>query len=207
MLQFKHKAGIVGILIAAVVVVIVFIDLSNAPEAAAQTEYKLGGKEATITLNGTSTLHDWVMTAHTFACDAQFNATNNGKLAGITSLSLTLPVANLKSESDGLNDNAYKALKSDIYKNIIFVMTTSKITSSLEEVYKITVWGNLTIAGVMKPVGFYLQVNNNADGSISCTGSLPLKMSTYDIERPSFLLGAMKAGDALTLKFDLGLVK
>lgn len=203
MLHSKNKIGLAGILAA----VLVIAYLAYRPDADAQTNYKLGGKEATITLNGTSTLHDWTMTAHTFVCDAQFAISSGHKITDISSMTFTLPVTNLKSESDGLNDNAYKALKSDEYKDITFVMTKSKINSSTEQVYETSVWGNLTIAGVTKPVGFYLTVDYNADGSLTASGSVPLKMSTFDIERPSFLFGAMKAGDALTLKFDLALVK
>jgi polyisoprenoid-binding protein YceI len=177
------------------------------PDALAQVNYKVGGKQATITLTGTSTLHNWKMTAHAFTSDAQFAISPDNKITALSSIAFTLPVTNLKSESGGLNDNAYKALKSDTYKNITFVMTQAKITSSSGKTYKITVWGNLTIGGVTKPVGLYLTAKYGTDGSISCSGSLGLKMSTFNIERPSFLLGAMKAGDALTLKYALTLIQ
>ncbi len=185
---------------------LVFGCLLNFTVVRAQVNYKVGVKQASITLNGTSTLHDWKMVAHTFGSDAQFMISTDHKITGLSSMTYTLPVTNLKSESDGLNEKAYEALKSDTYKDISFVMTSAKITSSTGQTYKMSVWGNLTIAGVTKAVAFYSTAVYNDDSSISCSGSMPLKMSTYSVERPSFLFGAMKAGDAVTLKFDLTFV-
>jgi len=172
----------------------------------AQTAYKLGPKP-TMDLYGTSTLHNWEMSAHSFAGSAQITLTSDNQLSSINGLTVMLPVHNLKSEHDGMNDNAYEALKADTYRDIVFKLTSSKIVSSGGNKYQITAYGNLTIAGVSKQITLTATGQVNADGSIGVSGTVPLKLSEFNIERPSFMLGTMSVGDALTLNYSLVLVK
>jgi polyisoprenoid-binding protein YceI len=172
----------------------------------AQTTYKLGGKPV-MTLYGTSTLHDWTMTAHTFTGNAQITFAEENQMNYIGALTVILPVRNLKSEHDGMNDNAYESLKADDYKDIIFKLTSSKITSTGTNKYQITAGGSLTIAGVTRAVNITAAGQVNADGSIGFSGTVPIKLSEYKIERPSFFLGTMKVGDAMTLNFSVLFVR
>jgi polyisoprenoid-binding protein YceI len=173
----------------------------------AQTAYQASSKSATMTLYGTSTLHDWTMTATVFTADAQFTLSPDNQLTALNALTVTLPVHNLKSEHDGMNDNAYDALKADQNKNITFQLKSATITASGGNKYQIAALGSLSIAGVSKAVTLNTSAVVNADGSISCAGTVPLKLSEFNIERPSFLLGTMKVGDALTLNYTLIFVK
>ncbi len=182
------------------------LPLTIATSTTAQTAYKVGGKPD-ITLYGTSTLHNWTMTAHAFSSNAMFNITADNQLSGLTALSVVLPVHNLKSDHDGMNDNAYETLKADDNKNIIFKMTSAKVASLGGNKYQITAVGNLSIAGATKPVTLNTSAVVNADGSVSCSGTLALKLSEFNIERPSFMLGTMKVGDAMTLNYSLVFVK
>ena len=171
----------------------------------AQTAYKAGGKPE-MTLYGTSTMHDWTMVAHSYSANAQITLAGN-ELTGFNALTVVLPVKNLKSEHDGMNDNAYEALKADDHKDIVFKLSNAKITASGGGKYQVTASGTLTIAGATRPVTIISAALVNPDGSVSCSGSVPLKLSEYGIARPSFMLGTMKVGDALTLNYALILVK
>ncbi len=177
------------------------------PSLRAQTAYKASSKSATMTLYGTSTLHDWTMTATVFTANGQFTVTPDNQLTALNALTVTLPVHNLKSEHDGMNDNAYDALKADQNKNITFQLKSATVTSSGGSKYQIAALGSLSIAGVSKAVTLNTSAVVNADGSISCAGTVPLKLSDFNIERPSFMLGTMKVGDALTLNYSLIFVK
>ncbi len=102
-----------------------------------------------------------------------------------------------------MNDNAYEALKADQNKNITFQMKSATITSSGGNKYQISALGSLSIAGVAKAATLNATAVVNADGSISVSGTVPIKLSDHGIERPSFMLGTMKVGDALTLNYTL----
>jgi polyisoprenoid-binding protein YceI len=60
--------------------------------------------------------------------------------------------------------------------------------------------GNLTISGVTKQV--QLTFKATVDGTkVTLTGETELKMTTYNVEPPTALLGTVKTGDALTIKY------
>jgi polyisoprenoid-binding protein YceI len=165
-----------------------------------------------INIKGTSPLHDWGMTAHSFTGNAKFSFTENkndgsSELSAVSGFSLTLPVLNLKSENKGMEKNAYKALKEDQYKDIVFELTSAKFKPSGNRYYLILLHGNLTMAGITQPTTLKTSARVNEDGTIFCTGSLPIYLSDYKIERPSYLLGTMKVGDVLVLNYNLLLVK
>ncbi len=180
-----------------------FLSLGAASNA--QAPYRIGGTP-TMTLYGTSTLHNWTMTAHSFTANGVFTADNN-QLTAINSLTVDLPVHNLKGESGGLNDNAYDALKADKFKDITYKLSSADITPEGGSKYKIAAHGNLTIAGSTKPVTLDANGVLNADGSLSVSGSVALKMTDFGVKPPSFMFGAMSAGDKLTLNYSLVFVK
>jgi polyisoprenoid-binding protein YceI len=63
--------------------------------------------------------------------------------------------------------------------------------------------GSLSIAGVTKQVTMDVHCIVNKDATISCTGAEQLKMSDYGVKPPTFMLGAMKTGDNVSLNFNI----
>jgi polyisoprenoid-binding protein YceI len=187
------------------ILVIPLLLLSVVATATAQNTYKLGGKSQ-MTLNGTSTMHDWTMTAKSFSSTATMTVTKDNDLASIDALSLTLPVQNLKSTKSSMDENAYEALNTDKYKDITFRLTSAKVTPAGDK-FKIVAVGNLTISGVTRSITMNSEASIAADGTVSCSGSVPLKLSDFKIERPSFMFGTMSVGDALSLSYAVQFVK
>jgi polyisoprenoid-binding protein YceI len=64
--------------------------------------------------------------------------------------------------------------------------------------------GNLTIAGVTKPVALQTTYTVNGD-EVVCKGSKTLKMSEYGIKAPTFMMGALKVADEVTIDLSLKL--
>ncbi len=172
----------------------------------AQSIYKINdSKDMDMKLSGTSTLHSWTMDAKTFSGDADFHfeSGSGGQLSSVKSLTFTLAVADLKGSEGGLNKNAYKALKAKDYKDIDYKLLSATITPEKNNKYLIKARGNLTIAGVTKEVIMDVECVVNTDATITCTGSEKLNMTDYAVKPPTFMLGAMKTGDAITLNFKL----
>jgi hypothetical protein len=42
-----------------------------------------------------------------------------------------------------------------------------------------------------------------ADGSIKATGTVPVKMTAFQMKPPTAMLGAIRCGDEVKVKFDL----
>lgn len=188
------------------VLVIPLLSLLMTTSASAQAIYKANGKSV-MTLKGTSTLHDWTMTAKSFSSSGQFTLNPSNQLTAIDNFSLVLPVTNLKSTKESMDENAWEVLNYEDHKNISYKLTSAKVTPGSGNTFKVVAVGNLTISGVTRAITMNVDATVNADGSVTCTGSVPLKLSEFKIERPSFMLGTMKVGDALSLSYNVHFVK
>lgn len=165
-----------------------------------QSTKVLSTKAGTMKLSGTSTFHDWCMNG-TFQVDGTFKVTEGSNdLLAVNTLTFALPVENLKSEKKKLDETAYKALKTDQYKDILFSMTSATVKEVQSDKFQITASGNLTIAGVTRPITLSVFWVMNDDNSITCTGTQKLKMTDYKVQPPGFL-GVMKTGDDIALDF------
>ena len=151
-------------------------------------------------LSGTSTMHDWAMNG-VFQIQGNFKMEEGtNKLQAVNDLSFHLPVENLKSDKKKLDETAYKALKTETYKDISYQMTWADIKEVKPNTYEITTLGNLTIAGVTKPIKMNVNWVQHADKTVTCTGIQKLKMTDFQVKPPSFL-GVMKTGDEISLDF------
>ncbi len=185
-----------------VIALICLIGYSNIGRS--QSIYKIEEtKDVEMKLLGTSTLHKWEMDARSVVGEAQFIFKSEGEsdLASLKSLSFALEVKDLKSDSKGLDKNAYKALKADEYKDIHYKLTAATVSPEKQNGYLLNTSGELTIAGVTKKIVMDVHCVINKDGTITCKGSDTLNMTDYKVKPPSFMLGAMKTGDAITLDF------
>jgi hypothetical protein len=170
--------------------------------------YRLSpSRDVVMNLSGTTPLKDWTMSAHGILGDARMVVTRGNKWAEIHSLTFSLPVYNLKGEGHGMDDDAYIALKADRYKDIVFKLTSATVEPQSEHLYLIAALGTLTVAGVARTVTLKMHSQVARDGSITFTGSENVKMSDYQVERPSLLFGAIRAGDEMTLSYTLIFVK
>jgi len=149
---------------------------------------KLTQKSTTITISGTSPMHDWVMkgSASTFTGTVAGNA--------ITNVSLTVPVKTLNAEKGKtMEKKAYEALKSDKAPNVTF-------TASSINIGKSNVVGKLTIAGTAKNVSFPVSIVKKGEAYI-IDGTETIKLSEFGMERPGFM--GIKTGDVVTVKVNL----
>ncbi|SFE44675.1 YceI-like domain-containing protein [Chitinophaga sp. CF118] len=167
--------------------------------AMAQVQYQQKN-DFNLTVNGTSTLHDWEMKTSKIACNATFTFYEDGELGGLTLLNFTMPAESLKSERSGMDDNAYRALKTSKYPTITFDLTTATVSS---EGTVISCKGKLSLAGVTKDIDLLAKSKLNTDKSINIKGSKKINMRDFGIDPPSFMMGAVKTGENVTISFDL----
>jgi len=160
-----------------------------------------------ISIAGTSTLHNWDMESEKANCDISFNF-DGANITGLSSLLFTVEAESLKSDSKGLDKNAYKALDVGKHPAISFSSNFANIRSNGPNSYVISAKGKLTISGVSKEVWVAaVSTVNPADLSIQTAGSAKIKMTEYNVTPPSFMFGAMKTGDEITVKFNVTLKK
>lgn len=162
----------------------------------AQKSYTLDNK-TTFSVLGTSTLHDWEMKSSAGTGTANFTIVNS-KLTEIESLSITLLAESIKSEKKSMDKVAYETLKTDKQKNIKYVLKSAEKVN--ETTWELT--GTYTIAGVSKILKTTVKTAITKDG-VNMQGSNKITFTDFGMKSPTALLGTIKTGQDLTLKFNL----
>lgn len=170
----------------------------------AQTNYTIKDKPS-LSISGTSTLHDWDMSSSTATCNATFVLNATAQITGVNAINFSMPVADLKSKHTAMDNNAYKALNKDKNPNITFVLTpgTVSIANAGGGNYTLKCRGKLSIAGSTVDTDLTANCKVNADKTITVTGSKNISMKDYGVKPPSFMMGAVKTGNDIVLKFNL----
>lgn len=104
-----------------------------------------------------------------------------------------------------MNRDLNETLLSGKYPFISFDYdSTESITYSEEtDTYSMVVTGKLTVAGHTNRIQFPLTAKRINDNELKATGSAALKMTEYNVEPPSALLGLVRVNDELTVHFEI----
>lgn len=162
-----------------------------------------------ISFTGTSTVHGF--SCKTTQFDAQLSvdpayATNLADLARpIGAVNVTIPVGSLDCGNKGLQNNMLKALKADQHATITFRLDTYEIDAATrtETAFTAQAAGALRIAGRERPIQLRVRGERHPDGAVRARGERDLLMSDFGIRPPTMMLGAVKTGDRVVVKFDL----
>lgn len=104
-----------------------------------------------------------------------------------------------------MNRDLYDALHSNKHPHISFEYFSA---SSLEYIdtedrYTMIVKGLLTVAGTSREIQFPMDASVSDDGTVRATGKTELKMTDYNVEPPTALLGLVRVDNELTVHFEL----
>ena len=159
--------------------------------------------ESSITIEGTSTFHDWTAKvgefAGTLALSKPFDAAKDKKLA-VDKVELSFQAESIDGgRGAAMNKKIRGALKSSEHPAITFSIAESQTLKLVDG--KLTVAGALPMAGVTKDVS--LELAAKPDEPMAFTAKYPMKLSTFEIEPPSAMFGQIVTGDDITIVFDL----
>ena len=172
---------------------LVALTLGISTSIIAQTKFTLAASP-TFKIDGGSSLHDWEMVSNTAKGEGMFNM-EGSQFKGAKSLNVSLEAETLKSGTRGLDNNAYKALNTSKNKDIRFVLRD--LTGSGASY---TAKGDLTIAGVTKPVTIPVKMSQSGN-RLTFEGSLNTKLTEFSITPPTALMGTVKTRDEVTISF------
>lgn len=177
-----------------ILALVVFFLIGLNLQAQQKLNLKAGSQEFSV--KGTSTLHDWHMTSEEGEGFVQVSESAEGVL-NFTGSEITLVAETLKSGKRGMDKNAYKALNTDEFPNIQFVLVSCNMESATAG--KAT--GKLTIAGTTRNVIFDITVEKSGD-AFTVKGSTDFRLTDYQIDPPTALMGTIKTGDDVTIEFN-----
>lgn len=160
--------------------------------AMAQESYTLSDTSA-MTIDGTSSLHDWTVTANTL----EGTITKNDE--SVNAVEFSVAVADILSDRAAAMDNKmHDALKKEEHPKVTF--TVEKANAAIGENQELK--GTLNIAGVEKEVIIPATISQE-DGNLRVKGEKKIALKDYGIAPPTAMFGSIVVGDDVTVKFDL----
>jgi polyisoprenoid-binding protein YceI len=167
-------------------------------------EFKLDNLKSSLSIFGTSSLHDWEEQATSLKGLISLNSSESLK---IQDLHIEILAESLKSGKNSMDKNTYKALKTKEFKTIRFkFIKTLEVVFLKENTYKMKVLGDLTIAGATQRIqlDFNLHLKGN---EVNIIGEKEIAMTDYNVDPPKALLGTITTGNEITIKFNTVLLK
>lgn len=161
---------------------------------------KINAQSSTMTISGTTNVHNFQSKVTQISGDLVIN----GKK--VQSLKVEVPVKSIKSNEKLMDKKTYEAFDAEKHPTITFQLIDAVVQKATAEDIDVVLTGNLTIAGVSKKISINTTGKALKAGTLQFTGSVGLKMTDFKMKPPTAMLGMMKVGDAITLKFSVVLV-
>lgn len=164
----------------------------------AQTPYSL--KANKMTVDGTSSLHDWTSDVTKVEWTGNFLVADS-KIKDIKNVQVKIPVTSIKSTKGKMMDGkTYDAFVYEKNPTIAYKLNTITITEG-----NLKATGTLTMAGTTKAIELTVKGKVLPNGDIQITGSQKLNMRDYKMDPPTAMMGTIKVGEEVTVNFDLTL--
>jgi polyisoprenoid-binding protein YceI len=160
-----------------------------------------------VTIDGTSSLRDWTEKVGDVTGDMTAMLNEDGSV-GLSSIRICMRVLSIKSDMGRVMDNkTYEALKATAHPEILFTISVPmRLVQVRDGKTAIPVKGELTLAGVCKPVTMLVKTFEIRQGNLSFEGSQRINMSDYGVKPPSALFGTMRAGPEITIHFNTNFI-
>lgn len=163
--------------------------------------------ESRLWVEGTSSTRSWSCKATVLEADIVGNDGNaltavlSGE-KGVREVTFRVPAPRMDCGNGTMTGHMKKALKADQHGTIAFSLGSYDVARDAEGA-KATLGGTLTLGGVSKPITLDVLTRPASADQMRVTGSYALKMTDFGLKPPSLMMGVMKVGDLVTVKFDL----
>lgn len=171
---------------------IVSFGAASLVQAQDKQEIKIDNR-TTLWVDGTSTLHDW-----TVESGAATGAIAVNK-EGIQMVFVQVASETLQSGKSGMDRRMYEALETRRHRHVTF--TSEKIELNADRTGGVAI-GELTIAGQTRTheVPFTIE-RSGSDWTFN--GSTAFTMSSFGITPPTAVMGTVRTGDEITVRFKI----
>jgi len=156
---------------------------------------KLNPKTFSMTISGTTNVHNF----DSKVTQASGELVISDKKA--QSLVIEIPVKGIKSNEGLMDKKTYEAFSADKNPTITFHSTEINNLAVTDNDIAVTVTGNMTIAGVTRKVTLTATGKIIKPGVYEFKGTIPVKLTDYKMKPPTAMLGIMKVGDDVKLKY------
>ncbi len=153
--------------------------------------------ESSVWIDGTSNRSDWTVRANEMT-----GAIQMGDAMAPDSLAFTVAAGQIKGDKGTImNRKITNALKSREHPEIVYRLTGAAVSEA--DAGMLLAEGQLTIAGVTKPIEMEVTAEQLEDGAVRYMGMTPILFTDYGMRPPSALAGALRTGNEVTVHFDV----
>jgi len=149
---------------------------------------------STLTIKGTSTLHDWQVESNTINGTIDWN---NGSAV----VHVGIPVESIKADHDRMTRIMRDALKASQNPQITYDLTSARMEPNDADAFVVNTDGKLTIAGVTRDVQMKIEGKRLTPTTVALTGTAPIRMTDYGIKPPVTMMNTLKTGNDVTVSF------
>ncbi|WP_457653397.1 YceI family protein [Rhodocaloribacter sp.] len=165
--------------------------------ASAQTVYHIVPKESTVTYSMDHPAHKWDGVSHSATGTVEV-----GPDGAATKIHVEIPVLTFDSGNRNRDSHMAEVVEFYLFPKVIFDATDVTPIDSVADGEADAFWrikGNLTLHGVTKPVESVAKIVKDGD-RLRAEGAFDVKITDFDMERPSLLM--VKVKDWIGLRYD-----
>ena len=168
-----------------------------------------------LKINGTSSVHDWevktLLIGGRMEWDSSFpldpSKTILPKLTTPPKVSVIVPVRNIESGKQRMNEVMHGAMKAQKHKFARYNLTEITVTDNKRKAGDPILFetkGTLNVNGKSVPVSMQVSIAKGKEGKLKVSGKTKLRMSQFGISPPApkIALGLITTGDEVSVEFD-----
>lgn len=172
------------------------------------TPYTFDSDASQMSVEGGSTVHDWTCPIETVEGNLQMKTTNPGDqpLEAINRVQVNVPVDAIQCDKETMNEKLRDALQMDKYPQVYFTLKDAQLSplpDSGEGWVSVAAEGELMLAGKRRTIDLPVKGQRLDNGDFRFVGSHTIRLSDYDIDRPSAMFGTIKVSKEVTVNFDV----
>jgi polyisoprenoid-binding protein YceI len=160
-----------------------------------------------VTVEGTSTMHAYHCKTEKIMAyvdvDPGYTKDLTKIAKPIVSVKVNILVNSLKCGNGTMDKNLYSTLNADKNPMITYTLSGYDILNGLSSSFAANTKGTLKISGTEKLVDMKINASRLAEGKVTAEGEETLLMTDFGIKPPSFMLGTLKVGNEVKVKFNL----
>ncbi|MFY0524356.1 YceI family protein [Archangium gephyra] len=179
--------------------------------AAAQSNVELL-PSGELAIDGKSTVRDFTCQAK--GMEARFTPGEAGgeltleQLTGaLREVRLEIPTSKLDCANGTMNEHMYGALLMAQHPTIRFRMSGYEAGAAKDGQVPLRIRGELTMAGVTRPIDLVAHATSAPAGKLRVQGRYLLRMTDWGVRPPTLMLGTLKVGDSVVIRFDFALAR
>lgn len=163
-----------------------------------------------MNVEGGSTLHDWGCPIESLGGTLKLNTAeaegSSTSIERVTRTQVEVPVDAIQCDKDTMNEKLREALDMNAYPKVYFSLEEAQVSplpDSGASWFSVDATGELILAGERRQIELPVKGQRMDNGNLRFVGSHTIRLSDYNIDRPSAMLGTIKTSKEVTVNFDV----